>query len=153
MNQRTFLCGILLLLLSAAPLSPSRADNLIMVRVHQPLSIALANLQEAIQEQGYNVARVDMVDIGLLGMGYTSNQYRAVFFGKADEIRRLTREYPNLAPYLPPRIAVFAEGDSTLLVTIDPATYRDFLPAAKTEAIFKRWEESIRQILSRMKNR
>ncbi len=140
----------ILLMLTALPL---QADHLIMVRAHQPLPAALDSLKQTIQQQGYTVARVDMVNIGLLGMGYTSNKYRAVFFGKADEIEELSRKYPQLTPYLPLRIAIFAEGDSTLLVTINPSTYHEFLAARKPAEIFNRWEKDIEEIFSRMAER
>ncbi|HFC52827.1 MAG TPA: hypothetical protein ENJ43_00130 [Gammaproteobacteria bacterium] len=140
----------LLLILMALPVW---ADNLLIVRTHQPLASALENLKRSIREEGYDVARVDMVNIGLLGMGYTSSDYRAVFFGKAEELDELSRNYPQLVPYLPLRIAVFSEGDSTLLVTVDPSTYREFLDGAGDSAIFDRWREEISAILSRMTNR
>ncbi len=142
--------GILFFILLMLASLPLQADHLIMVRAHQPLPAALDSLKQTIQKQGYTVARVDMVNIGLLGMGYTSNKYRAVFFGKAGEIEELSRKYPQLTPYLPLRIAIFAEGDSTLLVTINPSTYREFLSTEEPAEIFNRWEKDIEDILSRM---
>ncbi len=152
MRRRVSPYGILLFLLLWLPITTSQADGLLMVRVHQPLNVTLDNLKKVIHKQGYKVARVDMVNIGLLGMGYTSNKYRAVFFGKADEIRQLARNHPQLVPYLPLRIAAFAEGESTLLVTIDPATYRSFLPAEAPAELLERWKRDIEQILMQMKS-
>ncbi len=139
------LLSFLLLMLISLPL---HADHLIMVRAHKPLAATLGQLRQAIQKQGYTVSRVDMVNIGLLGMGYTSNKYRAVFFGKAGELDELAQKYPRLVPYLPLRIAVFAEGDSTLLVTINPSTYGSFLPAEKPAELLNRWQKDIEEILS-----
>ncbi len=132
---------------------PLQADSLIIIRTHQPIATALENLKQSIRKQGYTVARVDMVNIGLLGMGYTSSNYRAVFFGKADEINELSSKHPQLVPYLPLRVAVFSEGDSTLLVTVNPSTYREFLPEAENAGIFNRWEKDIGEIFSRMTTR
>ncbi len=150
-KETVFLPAILLFTLLLLPTASVHADHLLMVRVSQPLGVTLGSLKKAIQEQGYKVARVDMVNIGLLGMGYTSSKYRTVFFGKAEEIRRLSRDHPQLVPYLPLRIAVFAEGDSTLLVAIDPATYGEFLSDRKPEAIFERWGRDMERILARMR--
>ncbi len=149
-GQRTLL-RLSLFLASILAVQSLQADSLIMVRTHHPLATTLEKLKQAIREQGYSVARVDMVNIGLLGMGYTSSSYRAVFFGKGDEINRLAGKYPQLVPYLPPRIAVFSEGNSTLLVTIEPSTYyRELLPDAEETGIFRNWERDIVAILSRM---
>ncbi len=143
--------GIFLFILLMLAALPLQADHLLMVRAHQPLASALGNLKQTIQQQGYTVARVDMVNIGLLGMGYTSNKYRAVFFGKAGEIEALSRKYPQLVPYLPLRIAIFAEGDSTLMVTVNPSTFREFLSdEASADEIFNRWEKDIEAIFSHM---
>ncbi len=154
MSARKFLRfhHLLLTLLLLLTGGSSHADNLLMVRVHQPLNATLNHLRNVIHEQGYKVTRVDLVNIGLLGMGYTSNEYRAVFFGKADEIHRLTREYPELVPYLPLRIAVFAEGESTLLVTLNPVVYGDFLPDGKPGEIIRQWRKDIETILSKMQH-
>ncbi len=132
------------------PALPTPADTLFIVRTHHPLTTTLNILKQEIGKQGYTVARVDMVNIGLLGMGYTSNSYRAVFFGKAEEIRELSHSYPSLIPYLPPRIGVFSEGDSTLLVTVNPSTYKELLPPSERTGIFRRWEQDLEEIFSRM---
>lgn len=110
----------LFLLCLGAPWLPARADDLLMARTSHPFPEAMLALQAAIDEHGYRISRVQRVDVGLTRSGFKTDKYRLVFFGKPDEIRRLLHRYPHLAPYLPLKITLFAEGDDTLLTTFDP---------------------------------
>lgn len=94
--------------------------ELIMVRSDKTFPEAMLLLQDAIKQQGYRLSRVQRVDIGLTKLGYQTDKYRVVFFGKTDEIHYLTRHHPELIPYLPLKIAIFAEAEETLLVTSRP---------------------------------
>jgi uncharacterized protein (DUF302 family) len=60
---------------------------------------------------------VQRVDIGLSNMGYKTDKYRVVFFGKLAQNRWLIDKHPELIPYLPLKIAIYAEEQDTLLVS------------------------------------
>ena len=79
-------------------------------------------------------------------MGYKTDKYRVVFAGKIDEIRQLTAKSPELTPYLPPKVSIFAEGDQTILVTINPRIYAEIAGDAIDPVIFDRWESDLRSI-------
>jgi hypothetical protein len=79
-------------------------------------------------------------------MGYKTDKYRVVFAGKIEEIRELTDKAPQLTAYLPPKIAIFAEGDQTVLVTINPLLYADIAGDAIDPIIFSHWESDLRSI-------
>jgi uncharacterized protein (DUF302 family) len=79
-------------------------------------------------------------------MGYKTDKYRIVFAGKIDEIRELTDKAPQLTPYLPPKISIFAEGDQTILVTINPQQYAAIAGKAVDPVFFDRWESDLRSI-------
>ncbi len=49
-------------------------------------------LQESIRDHGYAIWRVQRVGIGFTGMGYKTDKYRIVFFGKIDEVRNLAEK-------------------------------------------------------------
>lgn len=140
--------GIVLLLLCLPSLV--QADLMLMVRTHQGFPEAMAKLQETIKRKGYIVSRVQRVDIGLTKSGYKTDKYRVVFFGKPDEFRKLTRQYPELVAYLPLKISIFAEGNDTILVTANPQhLHRGKAPQLK--AIIDRWERDISSIFANMK--
>ena len=122
---------------------PSYADELLMVRSLEAFPEAMSTLQTSIREHGYAITRVQRIDIGLTGMGYKTDKYRVVFVGKPDEIHYLVDRYPSLAPYMPPQISVFAEGDDTLMVTANPQIYADMVEDEEDKLIFQRWENDV----------
>jgi uncharacterized protein (DUF302 family) len=127
---------------------PLHAEQLIMARAERPFPETMALLQQVVSDYGYTVARVQRVDVGLTSSGYQTAEYRIAFIGKPDEIARLMARLPELAPYLPLKIVLFAEGDSTLALTQNPATLRDLFPGdpeLATQAA--RWERDLRAIL------
>ena len=122
------------------------AEEIIMTRSSLAFPEAMLALQESIAAHGYTVSRVQRIDIGLTGMGYKTDKYRVVFAGKIDEIRELTAKAPQLTPYLPPKISIFAEGDQTILVTINPKEYAAIAGKAVDPVFFDRWESDLRSI-------
>jgi len=125
---------------------PALAEDMIMTRSVLAFPEAMLALQESIAAHGYTVSRVQRIDIGLTGMGYKTDKYRIVFAGKIGEIRELTDKAPQLTPYLPPKIAIFAEGDQTILVTINPKLYADIAGETIEPVFFDRWESDLRSI-------
>ncbi len=136
----TLLCCCLLLPALLA------AEEMIMIRSVLPFPEAMLALQESIAAHGYTVSRVQRIDVGLTGMGYKTDKYRVVFAGKIDEIRQLTALSPELTPYLPPKVSIFAEGEQTILVTINPRIYAEIAGDAIDPVIFDRWESDLRSI-------
>ncbi len=141
--RRIALLSLALMLL--APAVP--ADELLMVRAERPFADAIGDLQIAIQDHGYQVARIQRVDVGLASGGYTTAEYRLVFFGKPEEMREIEDRYPKLLPYLPMKIVIFAEGDSTLALAYNPAILQTFFRIDPLQTRFQRWEKDIRSIL------
>ena len=131
----------LVLLMMVIPVN-SFALDLIMVRSKQKFPEAMLTLQNSIAEHGYHLTRVQRIDIGLTGMGYKTDKYRVVFLGKYDEFKYLIKKYPELIAFLPPKVSIFAEGDSTMLVTANPAVYINQVKE-EDKVIFKRWESDI----------
>ena len=140
------LLGLLLLLLNAQAQAIITGE-LIMVRSDKTFPEAMLILQDAIHQQGYTLSRVQRVDIGLTMSGYQTDKYRIVFFGKPEEMHRLTKEHPELIPYLPLKIAIFAEAEETLLVTSDPAVFIDLYPDPRLHKTFRQWHDDIVNIM------
>lgn len=135
-----------LLVLAAAQ---GRAEELLMVRLERPFPEAMSVLQQSIAEQGYRVTRVQRVDVGLSSRGFKTAEYRVVFFGKPEEMTRLPDRYPELIPYLPLKIVIFAEGDTTLALTYNPTILAAAYPDSELQAQFERWAQDLRRILDR----
>lgn len=122
---------------------PAWASDLLMVRTQQGFPEAMLTLQTSVKDHGYEVTRVQRIDVGLTGMGYKTDKYRVVFVGKPAEIQYLINQYPVLSAYMPPKISIFAENGETVLVTANPKIYADMIDDEKDKIIFKRWESDI----------
>lgn len=146
--MRGIMGAVFLLCLSGAV----SADQLFMVRSAQSFPEAMTTLQGAIVAHGYKVARVQRVDIGLTGSGFETDKYRIVFFAKAEEVRDLSARYPQLIPYLPWPITIFAEGEETLLVSSNPAELTALADNAELQQVFARWSADMRAILEEVRS-
>jgi uncharacterized protein (DUF302 family) len=127
-----------------------RAEELMMVRVERSFPETMNSLQQIIRDHGYMVARVQRVDIGLTASGFQTAEYRVVFLGKPDEIERIVSRHPALLTYLPLKITIFAEGESTLAFTNNPAILGNFFPVAELKPYFRRWERDVRSMLDQL---
>lgn len=126
------------------------AEDMIMRRIPLSFPETMSALQSAVVAQGYRVTRVQRVDIGLTSSGYDTAEYRIVFFAREQEMQDLVGEHPQLVPFLPLKITIFAERSDTLLVTINPMTLAGFFPETGLDALFSRWERDVSAILDRV---
>lgn len=122
-----------------------QAEELLMARTQTTFPEAMVKLQMVLKKHNYTLSRVQRVDIGLTAKGYKTDKYRVVFFGRADEVELITNKYPELIPYLPYKIAIFAEAEETLLVASNPEVlFSDAKGELKT--IIKRWHNDLTSI-------
>lgn len=133
----------LVVLVSLCFAMPVMAGDLLMVRTQQTFPEAMLTLQTSVREHGYQVTRVQRIDIGLTGMGYKTDKYRVVFVGKPKEIQYLINKYPVLAAYMPPQISIFAEHDETVLITANPMIYAEMIDDKADIILFRRWESDV----------
>lgn len=141
------LYSLLALLLFA---TQSHATDMYMARSASSFPETMSKLQEVIKANDYTVSRVQRVDIGLTAMGYKTDKYRVVFYGKAKENAQLVKQYPFLIPYLPLKIAIFAEAEETLLVASNPMLL-DNPAAPELKPVLKRWEKDLEKIIGEMR--
>ena len=147
-SHRKTLISLLLACL-ILPLS-ALADDLIMRRIAMTFPEAMNSLQTSIAEEGFTVSRVQRVDIGLTSSGYNTAEYRIVFFMRPDEVRHIVKEHHELIAFLPLKITIFAEGNETILVTLNPLKLNEFFPDLKMEKEFTEWSDQVVKILDRV---
>ena len=123
-----------------------QAEDLMMLRSKQPFPETMSELQAIIKQHGYVVSRVQRVDIGLTMMGYKTDKYRVVFFGKYNELQEITGKYPELTAYLPLKIAIFSENNQTVLVTLDPIQFGKMFPDKALQTHFSTWSKDVAAI-------
>jgi uncharacterized protein (DUF302 family) len=141
--MKKFLAAVFLLL----GLGAAQADELLIVRSAQNFEEAMSTLQAGIAAKGYKVAKVQRVDVGLEAKGYKTDRYRVVFYAKPGELEELAQKHPELIPYLPLNVAIFAEGGQTILATARPSVLKDYFPQAELAPVFERWESDLVAIL------
>jgi len=143
----------LLLLVTMMIAVPAQAENMLMVRVHDDFEETMIQLKATLNDYGYRIAHIQKCDGGLSGFGYKTDLYKSVFFGKFEEMRRLTRDHPEIIPYVPLKIAVMKEKDTVLLVAMNPTTLEPLFPDPGLRIQFERWESDIRAIFEEMRDK
>jgi uncharacterized protein (DUF302 family) len=138
---------ILLLALALLSSQSLYAKDLYMIRSELSFPETMSILQEIIKKHGYQVSRVQRVDIGLTKSGYKTDMYRVVFFGKPDEVREISERYTELVPYIPLKISIFAENDETIVLAASFNHLRSAYPDKKLNKYFDRWESDIQTML------
>ena len=152
---RQFIVSALVTLILMPLALQAEHQRLIMGRSSEAFPETMSALQAAIKNAGYTVSIVQRVDIGLTGMGFQTDKYRVVFFGKPEEIKSLPKKYPKLAPYLPLAISIFAEQDETILTAMSPHFIEhSYLQSGSEDTelheTFKRWQKDIESIIEKM---
>lgn len=142
--------AVLLLLTLSLPVQAGN-DRLLMMRSAQSFPETMLALQRTIGEYGYTISRVQRVDIGLTSSGFETDKYRIVFFGKPEEVRQLSKKHPQLIPYLPLKITLFAEHDETLLTTFDPSLLTGLVADETFRSQAMRWRSDIIAIFDELR--
>lgn len=138
-------------LLGALLCTSASAGDLIMARVNREFPEAMTLLQSAISSRGYKVTRLQQVNENLQRRDFKSDMYRVVYFGKLEEVRQVTAAHPELIPFLPLNITIFAEGEQAILVASHPQTLQQLFPDPALKPVFDRWEKDIDSIMDELR--
>jgi len=147
--MKRFVILVLVTLLSAPLLA---GQPIMMVRSKLKAADAMDVLKETVQEYGYSIAHVQRCDGGMAEFDYKTDFYRVLFFGKIDEVRGILQRYPEMAPFLPLKIAVIAENDETVLAAVDPRALAHLYghnPVLQVQ--FARWYNDIRSMMEELR--
>lgn len=144
--------AIITLILNALSSTSALADDdhIMMARTQQAFKIALDDIMKEIENQGYTVAHVQRCDGGMEAMGYQTDHYKVVFFGKLSEVRELSQKHESLIPYFPFKAIVYKEGDETVLSILNPKHMQNIVPNdPNLSEKVKQWQQDFDQILER----
>lgn len=139
--------GLLLALTVFAGAVPAE-QNLLMARSSSGFEVTIEVAKESLAAHGYTVMHEQRCDGGLKGMGYKTDFYRVLFFGKSHEVRDLSLKYPELIPFLPLKLAVYAEGDQTLVAIFNPQEMAPLFGSPEITLQFSRWKSDLVSILA-----
>ncbi len=133
--------------------SPLQAqEKVLSARTTQGFDATLEQVQDVLKQQGFSVAHIQKCDGGLHDMGYKTDNYKIVFFGRLEEVRALSKQYPDLVPLFPFKLAVYADGKDTVMSVLNPVELAPLLdtdPALQQQ--LKAWEKDFRAVLAAMK--
>ncbi len=142
---------LVVFLFAATTLVQANQDHLLMIRTAEPFEIAMEKIQRLIEEYGYSVAHIQRCDGGLNDFDYETDYYRVIFFGKYQEVKVLSSDYPEIIPFLPLKFLVFAENDESVIVSLDPETLADYFDSPEIKNQLKRWHNDINEMFSEMR--
>jgi len=134
----------IILLVTGALLS---CDKLETAQTRIDFPEVMLELQNNIEAKGYQVSRVQQVDVGMKKAGYTIEEYRVVFFAKPGELKTILEYYPEFASFLPLSITIYREGELTKLVGMPFALPRAYASSEKLEAMISVWEKDTSDII------
>ena len=127
------------------------ANGLLMVRVPMKADLAMEYLRTAITGHGYRIAHIQKCDSGMSGFGYKTGFYKVIFFGKLDEIRRISAEHPSFSAYLPLKVSIVAERDETVLTIVNPLNFRPFFGQDRRMRLqLDRWRNDAQSIFDEL---
>lgn len=145
---------VMILLLAAFLSAPLLAGQpIMMARSKLKAGDAMEVLKETVKEYGYTIAHVQRCDGGMAEFDYKTDFYRVLFFGKLEEVRGILSRYPEMAPFLPLKIAVIAENDETVLASVDPRALGHLYghnPVLQVQ--FARWYNDIHSMLEELRH-
>jgi len=136
---------IAIVLLAAGVLTA--CDNIESAQVRSDFPEVMLTLQTNIQASGYQVSRVQKVDVGMKKAGYAIDEYRVVFFAKPEEVKIILEEYPDFASFLPLSITIYKEGDMIRLVGMPFALPKAHESGQALETMIARWEKDTTEII------
>lgn len=149
--MKTLIKWISSIVMAASVSVPVLADTLFMVRMDKPFPEAMALLQSAISSRGYTITRLQQVNENLEKREYKSDMYRVVYFGKHDEVRKVTAINPEMISFLPLNVTIFAEGEQSILISSHPQSLQKFFPDPELKPVFQRWENDIEAIMDEVR--
>jgi uncharacterized protein (DUF302 family) len=131
--------------------APAMADQLLIFHAPQSYPEAMSALQAAISARGYKITRVQNIDVGISKTGHTIDYYKVLFYGKPEEVASISREHPELIPFLPLNIVIFAEDTNTVVATNRPGMLAEFFPDPELKPMFMRWEKDLVEIFDEVR--
>lgn len=137
----------LILLLYVSAFSVAQAENMLMARSYDDFDTTLENVKKALESRGYTIAHEQKCDGGLKGFGYETDLYRVLFYGKPEEVRYWSKKNPMMVPYLPLKIAVFAEDSEVLVVSFNHEELSSLFGDRKLQIQFSRWKNDISSVM------
>ena len=127
-------------------------DNLLIERADAKFSYVWLAINKTLKAHNYRSAYLQRCDFALNERHYKSDKYRILFYGNYDEVKRLSKKYPKLVPFLPLKITVMEEGSHTLMIATPPITLLPLVDSNEDRMTIFRWQEDLKNILKQVRS-
>lgn len=136
------ICAILVLvwgtLAQAGPLVVTRSIG---------LPEAIDGLTAAAQNNGYELVKVQPVDLALVKRGYPDPGVRILFIGNSSTMDRAMKANPKLLSVLPLRLTLIVEGKEILVSSDDLEIWKEMFPDPEAARLIESWQRDLKLIL------
>ena len=93
----------------------------------------LSAVQEAAKTEGFKISGVHDLAASLLKEGIEREPYAVVEVCKAELAAQVLKAEPRFGVFMPCRIAVYQQGENTIVTSVLPTRLLTFFPANKAE--------------------
>jgi uncharacterized protein (DUF302 family) len=133
---------------------PQQQDDkkILLTRSTHNFDETLEIVKDVLQKNGFTVAHVQRCDGGLKHMGYNTDKYRIVFFGRKDEVRELSKTHAELIPFLPFKLLIYAEGDQSIISIMNPEDLKGMVKDKDLLEQLTKWKKEFVHILEQTQN-
>jgi uncharacterized protein (DUF302 family) len=128
--------------------SNSFASNIFIARTNLGFPEAMSILQENIKKYNYKLSHVQRIDIGLTSLGYKTDKYRVVFYGRTAEYRKIIKATPKMIAFLPLKISIFAENNDTIITALNPQVFKAYVKDKQLKKIFDNYTNDLDKIFT-----
>jgi uncharacterized protein (DUF302 family) len=135
-------CAFLVLvwgtLAHAAPLTAIRATA---------LPEAIDGLTAAAQNNGYELVKVQPIDLALIKRGYPDPGVRILFIGNSSTMEQAMKANPKLLSVLPLRLTLIVEDKEITVSSDDLEIWKEMFPDPETARLIESWQRDLKIIL------
>lgn len=135
-------CTLLVLgwgaLAHAAPLTAIRTTD---------LPDAIDGVTAAAQNSGYELLKVQSIDLALVKRGYPDPGIRILFIGKPTDSDQAMQTDPRLLSVLPLRLTLIVEGKEIMVSSDDLDMWKEMFPDPETARLIETWQRDLKIIL------
>ena len=136
-----------LLLLTLKPVYAD-SERLVTKKSVQQFDNAIADVQMALEENGFKVQFVQSIDIGLAKAGYHSDKYRIVFFMPEDGVEAVLLKRMDLADQFPLKVTVYQDKGKVYMLRAQSASQLDNSVPTDVRERLRTWDKQVDQIIN-----
>lgn len=139
--------GLLLFMLKPAY---ANDDQLVTKKSAQEFDNAIADVQMALEQNGFKVEFVQRIDIGLAKAGYRSDKYRIVFFMPEQGVEAVLLKRADLAELFPLKVTVYRDNGKVYMLRAQSASQLDNSVPADVRSHFRAWDRKVNQVIKNL---